>query len=159
MCFEILDCPSGWEVFVLQLYFPCFVLYSFFFPPWQLCNDFSLNSQGLLSRISLLLFDQGHPSSHRATGSLRGAARNPGWGTVGVPDCSAMSDSLASAAVGYSIFQTPFTRGRIPSLLLISGRIPAMGPFMEDMFWSLWPHRSGTCGHLCMDLDQNPGTL
>lgn len=87
---------SRWKVFVVQLHCPCFVLSSFLFPPEQLCSDFYLDLQGLQSSSYLLLFDQGHPSSHGDTVALRGAASKPRWGRVGLPDCPAVSDSYSS---------------------------------------------------------------
>lgn len=87
---------SKWKVFVVQLHCPCFVLSSFLFPPEQLCSDFYLDLQGLQSSSYLLLFDQGHPSSHGDTVALRGAASKPGWGGVGLPDCPAVSNSYSS---------------------------------------------------------------
>lgn len=72
-----------------------------------------------------------------------------------VPDLPAVSDSLAPAALSYSIFSFLLQEGRTPSLLLISGRLQAMVPFIL----SLQFHRNETCGCLCMHLHQNPGSV
>lgn len=80
MCFEMLDCTLTWSgsVCFLALYscFCSFPLCSFVLS--QLGNDFHLNSQGLQSRIHVLLFGQGHVSSHGDAVALRDVARESG---------------------------------------------------------------------------------
>lgn len=81
MYFEILDCTLTWSgsVCFMALY-SCFYSFPRSFVLSQLCNDFHLNSQGFQSRIHVLLFGQGHVSSHGDTVALRDVARESGGG-------------------------------------------------------------------------------